>query len=62
MNKYIMRTTLVFYASLIIAIFLLSACAPQPQQQMDCSDEQTAMHTVLKGLIIAKGGVFQGGC
>jgi len=46
----------------LILMFLLAACAPQEQAQVNCTDEQTAMHTVLKGLIIARGGVFQGGC
>lgn len=50
-------------ALLLVAILLLSACAPQQEQaKIECTDEQTAMHTVLKGLIIARGGVFQGGC
>lgn len=53
------KNTLMIALSLVVC-----ACAPNSQQraQQNCSEAQTVAHTVLKGIIIAKGGVFDGGC
>lgn len=46
----------------LLFCFWLAACASTPQQTTTCSDQQKAMDTATRALMILNGYYFEGGC